>query len=73
MDWDLVSSRWEQLSSSAKENWSKLTDADLIAISGNRENLAGKIQQTYGLSRREADKQVWDWGRSVQRVRKTIA
>ncbi len=73
MDWDEVSSRWEQLSISAKENWSKLTDADLASISGSRESLAGKIQQTYGVSRREADKQVWDWGRSVQRIRKTIA
>lgn len=47
---------------SAKENWGKLTDDDLEQISGKREQLAGKIQETYGITRRKAEKQVWDLG-----------
>jgi uncharacterized protein YjbJ (UPF0337 family) len=58
---------------SAKENWSKLTDDDLQEISGKREQLVGKIQETYGLTRREAEKQVWDWGKTVERASKKIA
>jgi uncharacterized protein YjbJ (UPF0337 family) len=73
MDWDQVESRWKDLSSSVKENWSKLTDVDLAEISGKREQLISKIQASYGITRREADKQVWDWGKTVQRARKTIA
>ena len=53
---------------SAKENWGNLTDDDLDQISGKREELAGKIQETYGITRREAEKQVWDWGKSVERT-----
>ncbi len=73
MNWDLVESRWKDLSGSARENWAKLTDADLEEISGKRETLIGKIQGVYGITRKEADKQVWDWGKTVQRVPKTIA
>ena len=66
MNWEQVESRWKQLMGSAKENWGKLTDDDLNQISGKREQLAGKIQETYGITRREAEKQVWDWGKSVE-------
>jgi uncharacterized protein YjbJ (UPF0337 family) len=73
MNWDQVEVRWKDLQSSVKENWGKLTDVDLEEISGKREQLTSKIQAAYGMTRREADKQVWDWGKTVQRVRKTIA
>ena len=73
MNWDQVISRWEQLTGSAKENWGKLSDDDLQQISGKRPQLAAKIQETYGISRREAEKQVWDWGKSVERTKKKIA
>ncbi|HZL70193.1 MAG TPA: CsbD family protein [Candidatus Limnocylindrales bacterium] len=72
MNWEQVESSWKQLMGSAKENWGKLTDDDLNQISGKREQLAGKIQETYGITRREAEKQVWDWGKSVERTQKKI-
>jgi uncharacterized protein YjbJ (UPF0337 family) len=73
MNWEQVESRWKQLMGSAKENWGKLTDDDLDQISGKREQLAVKIQETYGITRREAEKQVWDWGKSVELPQKKIA
>ena len=73
MNWEQVESKWKQLMGSAKENWSKLTDDDLQEISGKREQLVGKIQETYGLTRREAEKQVWDWGKTVEHASKKIA
>jgi len=73
MDWEQVESRWKQLTGSAKENWRKLSDDDLQQISGKRENLAVKIQEIYGITRREAEKQVWDWGKTVEHVSRKIA
>jgi uncharacterized protein YjbJ (UPF0337 family) len=73
MNWENVQEKWSQLIGSAKENWNKLTDDDLVQISGKREQLAGKIQEIYGITRREADKQIWDWGKTVENTRKTIA
>jgi uncharacterized protein YjbJ (UPF0337 family) len=73
MNWEQVESKWKQLIGSAKENWGKLTDDDLEQIAGQREQLAGKIQEAYGITRKEAEKQVWDWGRSVALVQNKIA
>jgi uncharacterized protein YjbJ (UPF0337 family) len=38
-----------------------LTDDALAQIGGRRDQLVGKIQETYGISRDEADRQVQDW------------
>ena len=73
MNWEQVEDKWEILTSSAKHTWSKLTDDDLHEISGKRERLTTRIQEAYGITRREADKQVWDWGRSVARPQTKIA
>ena len=56
MNWDNVEDKWKQLTSSAKENWSKLSDQDFEQISGKREQLTSKLQEVYGITRREADK-----------------
>ena len=50
----------------------KLTDDDFEKIAGKREHLAGKIQEAYGIRRKEADKQVWDWGKSVELTKKEL-
>ena len=73
MNWDQVEDRWTQLMGSAKENWTKLTVDDLDQISGKREQLITRIQEVYGITRKESDKQVWDWGKSVERTQKKIA
>jgi uncharacterized protein YjbJ (UPF0337 family) len=73
MNWDQVVSKWEQLTGSAKENWGKLSDDDLQQISGKRQQLVAKIREVYRIERREAEKQVWDWGKSVERTQKEVA
>ena len=68
MNWDQGESKWGSLTSSAKDNWSKLTEDDLREIRGKREQLTIRIQETYGITKREADKQVWDWGKRVEKM-----
>lgn len=41
--------------------WGKLTDDQLDVIAGKRQELAGKIQETYGISRDEAEQQLKDF------------
>ena len=48
MDWDRVQGSWKQLTGRVKEKWGKLTDDDLTAINGRRDQLEGKIQERYG-------------------------
>ena len=43
MDWDRVEGNWKQVKGKIKEKWGKLTDDDLTAINGGRDQLEGKI------------------------------
>ena len=61
MNWDIVEGKWTQFKGDVKKQWGKLTDDELDVIAGNREKLVGKIQESYGVSRDNADKQVNDW------------
>ncbi len=61
MNWDRIEGNWKQLKGNAKEQWGKLTDDQLDVIAGQREQMAGKIQELYGISKHEAEKQIADW------------
>jgi len=65
MNWDRVQGNWKQFKGKVQSQWGKLTNDKLDTINGQREVLAGKIQEAYGISRDEAEKQIRDWERSV--------
>lgn len=43
MDWNRVEGNWKQVKGKIKEKWGNLTDDDLTAINGKRDQLEGKI------------------------------
>jgi uncharacterized protein YjbJ (UPF0337 family) len=61
MNWDRIEGNWKQVVGKAKAQWGKLTDDDLDVVAGRREQLAGKIQERYGIAKDEVDKQIADW------------
>ncbi|MGC1861685.1 MAG: CsbD family protein [Methylocystis sp.] len=61
MNWDFVQGNWKQVSGKVKQQWGKLTDDDLAKIAGKREELEGKLQERYGLSKDEIKKQLDDF------------
>jgi uncharacterized protein YjbJ (UPF0337 family) len=61
MAWDRVEGNWKQFMGLAKEKWGQLTDDDLTAIDGRREQLEGKIQERYGIAKDQVRKDVDDW------------
>jgi len=61
MNWDRIEGNWKQVTGRAQVQWGKLTSDDLDIIAGRREQLAGKIQERYGIARDEADRQVGEW------------
>ena len=58
VNWDMIEGNWEQFRAHVKEKWGKLTDDNLDAIAGKREQLAGKIEETYGITKDQAELQV---------------
>ena len=58
MNWDRIEGNWKQVKGKAKEQWDKLTDDQLDIIAGKRDQLSSKIQQQYGVSKDEANRQL---------------
>lgn len=52
---------WHQLKGKIKEKWGKLTDDDIAVINGKYEQFIGKLQQKYGYSKEQAEKESNNW------------
>ncbi|MCU0856671.1 MAG: CsbD family protein [Rhodobacteraceae bacterium] len=61
MNWDSIKGQWKQIQGEAKRQWGKLTDDDLTRIEGDRDKLVGAVQEHYGRSREEAEREVDRW------------
>ncbi len=66
MNWDSILGKWKQYSGEAKKQWGQLTDDELMEINGNREILAGKIQERYGIAKDEANQQIDKWASDLK-------
>ncbi len=60
MNRDRIEGNGKQLKGKAKEQCGKLTDSD-FDVAGKREQLAGKVQERYGITKDDAEKQIRDW------------
>lgn len=65
MNWDQIEGLWKEYAGSARAHWAKLTGDDWQAMRGRREELAGLVQQRYGIAKEEAERQVDDWARAL--------
>lgn len=61
MNWDAIKGNWTQLRGRVRMQWGKLSDDQLGVIEGRREVLLGKLQEAYGVTAEEADRQVAEW------------
>lgn len=58
MNWDQVKGNWMQFKGQVKAQWGELTDDEVEVINGRRDQLVGAIQEVYGLTKEEAEKEV---------------
>ena len=66
MNWDRIEGNWKQFKGNAKVQWGKLTDDQLDVVAGKRDSLAGKIQETYGITKEAAEKQLSEWQKGMK-------
>jgi uncharacterized protein YjbJ (UPF0337 family) len=66
MNWDQIEGKWKQFTGSAQEQWGKLTDDDIKTMTGQKDNLVGKIQERYGIAKEEAEKQADSWSAALK-------
>lgn len=57
MNWDRVERQWKQMAGKMKQHWGRLTADTHREIEGRRDELVGKIQEAYGISRDDAGRQ----------------
>jgi uncharacterized protein YjbJ (UPF0337 family) len=67
MNWDQVQGKWKQIRGQAKTRWGKLTDDDLDVVAGQRDQLVGRIQERYGIAKDQAQREVEEWNRALDR------
>lgn len=61
MNSDQFEGKWKQLKGNVKQRWAKLTDDDVTALSGKKDELVGRIQERYGITREQAEKEANEW------------
>ncbi len=67
MNWDQIEAKWKQLRGAMKMKWAKLTDDDVNFIGGKKDQLVGKLQERYGITKEEAQRQVEQWDPEAER------
>jgi uncharacterized protein YjbJ (UPF0337 family) len=61
MNWDRIEGNWKNFTGKVKEQWGNLTDDDLQAVQGRRDQLEGKLQERYGYAKDQAKTEVESW------------
>ena len=58
MNWTVAETSWHQFKGTVRARWLQLTEDHLSAIAGKRPELLRTIQEVYGLTRSEADREI---------------
>ena len=58
MNKNILEGKWKQLRGTIREKWGELTDDELDQIAGNSDRLAGLLQEKYGYTQLEAERQI---------------
>ena len=56
--WNTIEGNWHQFKGKIQEKWGRLTDDELDQTQGQREQLTGLIQERYGTTQAEINKQI---------------
>lgn len=58
MNSDQLKGNWKQLKGKLKSEFGELTDDEVMQAEGDAENLAGIIQEKYGVTKEEAEDKI---------------
>lgn len=61
MNNDQIAGKWKQMKGEAKIMWGKFTDDELDIAEGHKDKLAGMVQERYGRTKEEAQREVDDF------------
>lgn len=65
MNTDIIEGKWKQLKGSVQTKWGDLTDDEIDKIEGDATKLSGLIQERYGRTKEQAEKEIEEWQRTL--------
>jgi uncharacterized protein YjbJ (UPF0337 family) len=65
MNWQQVKTNWNTVSQQFHTRWGKLTDSDLKAIAGRRDELVSRIQKAYSIDKTKAEKEAEEFVKTL--------
>ena len=63
MNQDVFKGKWLQIRGEIKRKWGRITDDELDEAEGNAEKLVGRIQEEYGQSREQVERELEEMSR----------
>lgn len=57
MNEDILKGKWGEIKGEVKKQWGKLTDDDLMVISGEKDKLVGILHTKYGYGQDKAEEE----------------
>jgi uncharacterized protein YjbJ (UPF0337 family) len=64
---DILQDKWPELKDQVPQKWSKLTDEDIAGLGGKAEELASALRLRYRYGRVEADMEIRNWLRVIDK------
>lgn len=61
MNRDRLEGGWKQFGGKVKEQWGRLTHDPRRELAGRRDQLAGRVQQRYGISKEQSARELKDF------------
>ena len=61
MNWQVVKGGWVRWRGRLRMRWGRMMDDHLNVLDGRRELLLGELQEAYGITNDEAERQVTAW------------
>jgi uncharacterized protein YjbJ (UPF0337 family) len=62
MNESIIKGKWNQMKGSIRNHWGEITDEDLAILEGDAQKLSWIIQERYGKTQEEADKEIREFG-----------
>lgn len=64
--WNRIEGNWHQLKGKVQEQWGRLTEDEIAETAGKREQLAGLLQERYGMTQAEVNDEIDKWAERLK-------
>lgn len=61
MNTDIIAGKWKQLKGSVQTKWGEISNDEVDEIEGDATKLAGLIQERYGRTKEQAEREIEEW------------